>query len=298
MRLSKRITRQEKKTLFELLETEYGRYLTKAEKKAAVFEVQKIRNVALEMDKLFEGALPEKSFAEWAEENEIDLNKDSEKPLKQSKETRFCSLKNLFTKLPAMRWLASAAAGVILCLAVTLPIIFWGGAKSTPISEEKLYTDEITSIRVTKEIVYGINGLLLFKYDQIFGEPASVTIDFATEDNLILGYSLSECLIVLSDGENAFIVDYRIRTHKGYNFIYHEHYYGEQSFIDNSFTLHNIEVSYGIKSNLFEPSAYICFSYNNCDYFLAVRSFENVTEITADNLKNLLITDLFSNLLV
>lgn len=219
------------------------------------------------MKKLFRKALKtDKPFDVWTKEHGII---QSEK--RQNSQTIF--------KKPIAVW-SCIIAVLIIATAVVLPFIL---ADNSP----KIYSSQDTvTMFLSLDELYEKESLLLFDSKQIL-QYDRIGIDFPIENEFLsLSYNLVNCLIATNDGVNGFYVDYTIRLYPYYNFYSYEHY----SDLTSKFVIGSTEVYYKIKEEVKKSDslAYIKFIYNNLEYFLQVKGFDGVTELSENTLKILL----------
>lgn len=211
------------------------------------------------------------SFEEWAKENNVVLT--------------HAPAKTIHVKKRAIGWIATAVS-FLLVAAIILPFLF-----SSSDNAPKIYSsNDADPKNITIEELYQKEGVLLFNLESVF-DYDSISADIAKDNStLILGYKLYNCLIGASDGENAFYVDYFIRLYPYYEFNTYQSY----TDLILNFTVNSIQIKYNIQISFGDEFAYLCFSYNNLEYFLCIKGFEGVTEINETTIK-LLLTDLLVN---
>jgi len=147
--------------------------------------------------------------------------KEVKKIIKPTAPLRFNIQKNSF-----FRYSFTAIASVALCLSIVLPITLPRAASTplTPAAPSTFYTDDVILMRTDEESLRGLKGLLLFGENQValqFGfvrKWGASWIEFADDSPTVLGYRIDGSEIALENGD-TFMVDYRIRVHKQYQFI-------------------------------------------------------------------------------
>ena len=224
-----------------------------------------------------EALKPDITFDEWAAENNIEL--PPVPPKLSGKRDHI------------IRWAFFSVASIFICLGVLLSFLLQDKPSGPvdPIKELPTYTSmDSISVNIEMEELYGIEGLLLFDTSQILDHGATFK-DIADDDeNLILLYAINDCIIVTRDEENAFNVEYLIRTYHKYEFSSYSKYLD----LETSFEVNNIQVYYNIvQEGRNSNSAVVRFSYGDIDYFMRVTEFEGITKINEETIK-ILINDL------
>ena len=222
---------------------------------------------------------PEKPFEEWAKENKIDVSEKTVKPKRSGK---------LF-----MRWLVSAVCVIIISLAIILPIVLRdngdeddGDGGGDSITQPKFYTaQDIESVNIEIDEVYGVEDILLFDLDLIF-EWNNISKDLASDDEaLILSYYFYK--MIITDDENfVFLVNYRIKLYDDYEFFNHIEY----SDFNEKIEIHGVSIYYKINEiqNMTTTCHiyYLTFTYDKIEYFLTVQN--DVTDTTIEDIQFLL----------
>lgn len=220
---------------------------------------------------------PDENFEQWSEAHNVCPKKER-KPQKR-----------------LVLQLATAFASVVLVVCAILPFVLKGGKGSggvtTPPNNNKVYsTQDVVTKSIDMETYLG-EGFLFFD-ESLIWQMARVAMAVAKDDEtLVLSYDITSAVILINDGEYIFDLDLKARVYDEYEF------YGITEYIDLSplpLADKNVAVSYAIVTNAYQCDvATVYFKRNGVDYYLDIRGFEGITDITVDT-----ITVLLSELLV
>jgi len=237
----------------------------------------------MNLKKILKETFKEKSFEEWAAERKISLpdKKTSTRPW-------------LFAK-PA-RWIATAAASIILVLAIVLPFALRDAEPSANGSPIIYSAYDSISQTVKLDDLLLLENVLLFPNEQVISYEGIFRHVVKESTDIILSYAIRQMLFLLSDDENAFVIDYKIRVYR------HYHFFDYPSFqdLEQYFMMDNVQVLYRISEiekefgalSEYTHRAHIHFIYSGKEYFITVNSFENITKINSCNIR-LLMNELF-----
>lgn len=222
---------------------------------------------------------PEKSFEQWALDNNIALPERRLHPKKR------CILK----------WITVATMTFIICLSITLPLIYGNIEPRNYLeSDSHLIIKEVEN---EEELIRFFNSknILFFNSDRIPDEqniPQILSNVVKDDETLILSYSISDYYIKFNvDEQQFFLLDYRVVVYKNYTFMTQSSY----SDSDASFEESGKRIYYKI-TNLFQgSSAFVRFSYNGYDYYLRIGE---VPELENSKLTESSLRDFFVNLFV
>ena len=174
-----------------------------------------------------------------------------------------------------------AAVGVCVALPIALGRNSDGGNKVA--NEPKYGENEVVYQLTDFDSIYAEENVIMYNQSYVFRE-GTVNVITPIDSDVILGYRVSDVIYAeVIDGipNFAFMFDYLIRCYSGYTIDRTEVY----SNTDKSYTQNNIGFSYCIVDNINGSDAYVTFKYGKYDYFVHVRSYGNITEITEDNIQ-------------
>ncbi|MCL2591722.1 MAG: hypothetical protein FWD82_00010 [Defluviitaleaceae bacterium] len=224
------------------------------------------------LEKFVEKAFNEKPFKEWAEKNEIELIPKVPQP--QHRKTKRFVLR--YVSVAASLILLSAIAVLSIILPLTPDVTYPSTIPDLP----RIYTEEdAISQNITLDYLYQIEHLILFNREQIQNENNGLEVTryvVKYEEDFLLGYTLAPISFVTLDGQNTFLINFRIRVHRYFMFREYERF---NNFTQN-ITNNNINLYFHILEN---NQALARFEYNDIEYFLTITCFYE-QDITDDSL--------------
>lgn len=226
---------------------------------------------------------PETSFEEWSAKSGIFSDAGPNANLAAEECDAACDGDGRVLTFKYKKRLFIAAAAVIaLLISLTIILISVLPKKAQP----KIYgiTDAVT-VNTDLQEIKSLSGVYLFDMSGVV-QTQSVSKDVLAEDNsTVLLYSLLDNLLSVSNGSgfDAFLITYKIRTYKFYDFFGSNNYTN----LEKPTSVGNISAQYSILQNK-NPVAYVYFEIDGYEYFIEAQGFEGVTVLSEDNLINLL----------
>ena len=222
-----------------------------------------------------ENLKPQKSFAEWAKEHDVELTPVNLQP-GGAAYGRHEEKANGSSKIVVRRTISAVIAySVIVAIFVSLIAV---SVIMLPNNDVKHYQQSDTvSVLSSLDEAADYPGMLLFDTSSLY-QMTSVFRQVAKDDESVtLAYLFSDCVFVYGDPEtNPYVINatYIVRTHPGYEFMGLSDY----DSLPDSVSISDVEMKYRFNDE--EANVNVRFAYGDFEYFLEISGMPGVTELT------------------
>lgn len=176
-------------------------------------------------------------------------------------------------------WLPILALFVI---AICIIIPYYLSIK-TPFEPKRYGEEDVSGYNTTIDQVKTSSDIKLFDLNKTEEIGSIYIVKPNDDDKLILSYMFDEVILGFSSDKQfyAYKFSYIVRTYDNYFFMGCDNFL---NFSKNTVS-NDINFSYKIVNGVANATAYLFFEKNNYDYFLTLKSFGGITEITNETVE-------------